>query len=70
VRFALSDFVDHIIERVDRAGQSLLADFASVDELVNWTDRIGEATLRDILNWQPKLAVVIQMPKRQRRAKR
>jgi hypothetical protein len=67
----LSDFIDHIIERVDSAGQSLLADFASVDELVNWVDRVGEATLRDILDCQHKLASVIVMPKRsRRRAKR
>jgi len=63
----LSDFTDHLIERVDRAGNTLPANSQSVDELVYWVDRAGEDTLRDILNWQPKLAVVIQMPKRSRR---
>ena len=46
----MSDFIDHIIERVDRAGNTLLADFESVDELVARVDRVGESTLRDILN--------------------
>jgi hypothetical protein len=63
----LSDFTDRIIERVDRAGNTLPADIESVDELVNWVDRTGEVMLTDIFNWQPKLAVVIQMPKRSRR---
>jgi hypothetical protein len=69
--FALSSLIDHITERVDRAGNTLPANSQSVDDLVAWVDRVGESTLRDILDWQPTLAVVIQMPKRsRRRAKR
>jgi hypothetical protein len=66
----VSRFVDHVVGVVDSAGHSLPADCHTVQELVTWVDRVGESTLRDILEWQPKLAVVIQMPKRQRRAKR
>jgi hypothetical protein len=62
----MPSIVDHIIGAVDRAAQTM-PDSQSVDDLVAWADRVGEATLWDILNWQPKLAVVITMPKRWRR---
>ena len=64
--FALSSLTDHVVERVDRAGNTV-PDFASVDQLVAWADRAGEYMLRDILNWQLKLATVVVMPKRSRR---
>ena len=67
---ALSSFVDHIIGAVDRAGSTMPMDFKSTDELLDWFDTTGAASMKDILDWQPKLAEVIVMTKRRRRAKR
>jgi hypothetical protein len=69
VRFALSNFVDHVVGLVDRAGNTLPDTFDS-DTLTSWTGSVGQDALRELSEWQPKLAVVIQMQKRQRRAKR
>ena len=33
-----------------------------VDELVAWVDRVGEDTMLDTLDWEPRRAVVVQMP--------
>jgi len=63
--FALSNFTDHVIALVNRAGQTM-PDFTSVDALVSWVDSVGEATLKDIFAWEPQLAEVIVMPKRRR----
>ena len=49
----MSNLIDHIIEGVDCAGNTLPADFESVDELAGRVDQEGEAVLLDILNWQP-----------------
>ncbi len=65
--FPLSDFLDHTIEVVDRVGSTMPADFNSVDALVSWVDSVGESVLQDINEWQPKRAVVIQMPERGKR---
>jgi hypothetical protein len=61
--------LDHAIEVVDRVGSTMPADFNSVHELVAWVDSVGQSVLQDINAWQPKQAVVIQMPRR-RTAKR
>jgi hypothetical protein len=65
---AMSSFVDHVTELVDRAGHSA-PDTFDAESLTSWADGVGESVLKDITEWQPKQAVVIQMPKR-RRAKR
>jgi hypothetical protein len=65
----LSDFTNHIVERLDRAGRSAPAS-DSVDDLISWVDSIGSDVLQDIFAWQSKPAVIIQLPKRRRRAKK
>jgi hypothetical protein len=65
---ALSDFLDHTTEVVDRLGSTIPNSFSD-DALVSWVDSVGQSALQDIKEWQPRRAEVIQMPKR-RRAKR
>jgi hypothetical protein len=65
---ALSSFLDHTTEVVDRVG-STMPDFTSVDAFVSWVDSVSESALQDINAWQPKRAEVIQMPKRRRRSR-
>lgn len=61
----MSNFVDHITGLVDRAGQTMPDSF-DADSLMSWMNGVGQDVLREINEWQPKRAVVIQMPKRRR----
>jgi hypothetical protein len=65
----MSKFLDHATEVVDRAGRSAPAS-DSIDDLISWADSIGPDVLRELNEWQPKRAVVIQMPKQRRRSRR
>jgi hypothetical protein len=64
--FVLSDLMKYVTGVVDRAGNTLPDTFDS-DTLTSWTGSVGQDVLRELSEWQPKLAVVIQMPKRSRR---
>lgn len=64
----LGNFLNGIMEQAIHEAPSV---FGSVDSMVTFVDRMGEVTAKEIIKWQPKQAVVIQMPKRsRRRAKR
>jgi hypothetical protein len=68
---ALSNLAEFLTQFMDQAKQTIGPDsFDSVGSMIACADRVGKATLKDLSAWERKRAVVIQMPKRRRRAKR
>jgi hypothetical protein len=61
----LSSLDQFLTQFMDQAERTIGPDsFNSVESMLACADRMGEVTAKEIVKWQPRRAVIVQMPKR------